>query len=810
MCRLLLLLPIVLMMPLLAACAPERVGEGITPSPTSGLAAPANGPLSTLAPPPPSPSPPTPTPTVPPPPELLDRALERRSVRDDVGAAHDFLALLENYPQVPEARRARYYLAESFARRERWTSAVSAFRDFVEEPVQDSLTPPALFWLARGYEEAGNGAGAVEAYARYRQFNTVLEPYAAIRQAAQQRALGNLTEAARNYEHAATTDIDRGQRAASYEHAIAIYQEIGNTERVLQLYQALLDLAEMPGYRARILAEAAHLAETMGQNEQAQAWRREIVATAPTAPQAISAIDTLIQQNDPHLSPAAAARALFASGRYDTALPFFDSAIAQAPPGEERLELRRMRAMALRSLGNVSEALGELAAVSEASPDSEPGRQAQLDWIQTLGQSGETRQAAEAYQQYAATYPDDPRAPQALDRAAQLLNRLGDTDGTLRVWLELEQRYPDNEVSAYGLHQHALWLFRSNQANAAHNLWQGIADGREGYWNALGSYWAGRAARQQNQHEQADALFEAAHRAAPDSYYGTRAAEALQLSRNPTLLLDAPMTEQDWDELEAWVATWSGDDPPPAAEHSYPQEMLETGYAQRAVALNQVGLQTEAIAEWNGARDLWEENPIHLMLLARMAHQHDVPYIALLTARQLAALAPPTAPPDPPSLRRLLYPTPYPDLVAEQSRIYGLDPRLLYALIRQESMFNPFATSWVGARGLGQVMPATGQGIAAQLGIEHFHIDDLYRPHISVRFSAYYLSQQIAMMQGNIQGGLSAYNGGPGNAQRWAGGSTSVGDADLFTEGIDYNETRNYVKLVYGYYGAYQELYTWP
>ena len=77
---------------------------------------------------------------------------------------------------------------------------------------------------------------------------------------------------------------------------------------------------------------------------------------------------------------------------------------------------------------------------------------------------------------------------------------------------------------------------------------------------------------------------------------------------------------------------------------------------------------------------------------------------------------------------------------------------------------------------------------------------------MSIRFGAFYLSHQLASMGGSLQAALSAYNGGPGNAQRWAGGTT-VADPDLFTEGIDYEETRGYVKLVYGYYGAYRRLY---
>lgn len=797
-------------------CTPGERGEHSELTAHSSLQSPSDGHdhpmVSTELVDTPHPPEPTQQPTLPPPPELLDRALEYRSVRDDATAAEDFLALVANYPNVPEARRARYYLAEGYAIREHWTSAVAAFRAFVDEPVQDDLTPPALFWIARGHEEAGNGMGAIEAYAQYRQFHTVLEPYAAIRQAAQQQALGLLIEAAHNYEHGAASAIDRGQRIASYERAIALYRDLGDHQKVMQLYRALLDLVETPSDRARILAEAAQHAEIVGQPEQARAWMREIIATAPTSPQAITVLDRLIQEHDPNLSPAEVARVLVAAERYDAALPVFDQAIGQAPPGEARWELQRLRAIALRSLGLFPQALESLAAIGNASPDSEVGRQARLDWVQTLGQSGQTEAAARAYEQYAATYPDDPRAPVALDRAAQLWARLGNTNEMVRIWLELEQRYPipSNETSAAGLHGQAMKLFLNHRPDIAQEYWERIAQGRRGTWRALGAYWAGRAALSRNQPDHARKLFEMAYAAAPDSYYGARAAEQLSLPASPKATLDSPISASEWRELEQWIAAWSGEVLSSATEQGYSPEVLATGYVQRAIALNQVGLHREAMAEWNDARMYWKDAPIQLMVIARMAHEYKVPYIALLTAKQILALASPDAPPPPTALRRVLYPTPYPDLVAEQSRTFGIDPRLLYALMRQESLFNPLATSWVGARGLGQVMPATGQGIAAQLGVSDFHIDDLYRPHVSIRFSAYYIAQQIAMMQGSIHAGLSAYNGGPGNAQRWAGGRTFVEDVDLFTEGIDYSETRNYVKLVYGYYRAYQELYSWP
>ena len=130
---------------------------------------------------------------------------------------------------------------------------------------------------------------------------------------------------------------------------------------------------------------------------------------------------------------------------------------------------------------------------------------------------------------------------------------------------------------------------------------------------------------------------------------------------------------------------------------------------------------------------------------------------------------------------------------------------LLAALIWQESLFEPAAESYAGARGLGQVMPATGQGLAKNLGMDDFVLDDLYRPSISVMFGAYYVAIQMGRFDDHILVALAAYNGGPGNTLRWmeAGGA----DLDLFVEVITASQSRRYLQKVYERYLVYEELY---
>ncbi len=749
---------------------------------------------------------PSPESTPLPAPDLLAQALERRAIGDYEAAATDFHTLLTAHPSAPEVRTARFYLAESFALRRRWTSAVDALQNFIAEGPQDDLHQRALFLLARGQEEAGAWADAVATYERYRAPKTPLEPYARLRQAAQQQALGQLDQAAGHYEAVAAGDIVRGERAGAYEKAIALRRQLGQNDIALRLYGELLGLADLPDYRARILAEAAALAEQQGAPDQARAWRREIAARAPAMPQALDAVGLLLADPQGGLDPAAAARVYTLHEQWAAALPQFDAAITLTDTAA--LDLRRERALARRATGDFEGALAELAAVGAEAPASPVGRQSQLDWIQTKGQSGDTAGAIDSYREFAQSYPDDPRAPEALMRAAILLGRQGDAEGATQQQLDLGRRFPASEQAHDALYEAGWYFFRAGQSAEALDAWDLLRRSSSGVVAAQAAFWAARAASPDN--EAYDELLNAAFSAAPDSYYGARAAELLGAESEGSVPPGAPVAAELWRTAEDWIAIWSGAPAYYLNERGYPPEVAQAGPIVRAIELGEVGLQPEAIAEWNAAMEVWREDPVKLYLLARLADQHGVPYIALRAAEVLTRRSPDKGFANAPeALRRLIFPTPYGAAIQAQAAERGLDPRALYAMLRQESLFNPGATSWVGARGLGQVMPATAQGIAQNLQVPDFDEADLYRPVVSIRFGAFYLGYQVNMMEGSLLGGLAAYNGGPGNAQRWAGG-TAVTDPDLFAEGIDYQETRGYVKLVYGYYGAYRRLYKRP
>ena len=103
-------------------------------------------------------------------------------------------------------------------------------------------------------------------------------------------------------------------------------------------------------------------------------------------------------------------------------------------------------------------------------------------------------------------------------------------------------------------------------------------------------------------------------------------------------------------------------------------------------------------------------------------------------------------------------------IVAEAHR-NALDPVLVMALIHVESRFNSFAVSPVGALGLMQILPSTGEEVATELGIPWHGTRTLFDPIVNVRLGVAYL-RQLSTRYEDLTTALAAYNWGPGRIDR--------------------------------------------
>jgi len=156
---------------------------------------------------------------------------------------------------------------------------------------------------------------------------------------------------------------------------------------------------------------------------------------------------------------------------------------------------------------------------------------------------------------------------------------------------------------------------------------------------------------------------------------------------------------------------------------------------------------------------------------------------------------------------RLYFPVLERETLIASSKENGLDPVLVAALIRQESNFNPLATSPAGARGLMQLMPAVGKTVAESKGIGPWDPELLYEPATNIKLGTAHLSG-LARKYPEVVKVLAAYNAGESRVEKWSS-KTGAADPEVFTERIPFVETRDYVRTILRNRAYYQALYPW-
>lgn len=218
--------------------------------------------------------------------------------------------------------------------------------------------------------------------------------------------------------------------------------------------------------------------------------------------------------------------------------------------------------------------------------------------------------------------------------------------------------------------------------------------------------------------------------------------------------------------------------------------------ARRALALLQAGKGAEAELELRG---LASGAPVTLYpALAALAERGNMPALSLQLASMLS---------DVDGVRHdpALYPMPR----WRPQGGFSVDRALVFALVRQESEFLPEARSAAGAVGLMQLMPGTAQGMAARVGIKlqkHGSPGSLTDPDVNLALGQEFLGWLLKHEQinGNLILAAAAYNGGPGNLQRWQSRPELRADPMLFLETLPNRETRNFVQRVLTNYWVYR------
>src|SRR5205823_5909954 len=157
---------------------------------------------------------------------------------------------------------------------------------------------------------------------------------------------------------------------------------------------------------------------------------------------------------------------------------------------------------------------------------------------------------------------------------------------------------------------------------------------------------------------------------------------------------------------------------------------------------------------------------------------------------------------------RIIFPWPNRRAVEAEAAEFGVDPLLLVAIVRQESVFDAQALSPAGARGLAQLLPGTAALTARGLDVT-FYPEWITVPDLNLHLGAAHLQELLQRFGGRVDAAAAAYNAGTAPVKRWLE-RPGADDPDEFIELIPYQETRGYVRAVLRNRELYRALYVSP
>lgn len=416
-------------------------------------------------------------------------------------------------------------------------------------------------------------------------------------------------------------------------------------------------------------------------------------------------------------------------------------------------------------------------------------------------------EAASLFGRFEAAFPSSPLADDARLEAAKAVLDSGDAARFRTLLASFDKDYPAADKLGDALFALAVEAMeRSAWAEARSTLEKGAKLGTERVYTRAGrfDYFLGRALEQTGDSAGARAAYEKALRSAPLYFYASLAAARLeQLAPGRPKAL--------FGELLGTPTTRSVSGVPEARSKD-----VRVEGALRLAGLQDAKGVGHALAAL-GVKDHTAEPPFYLFgaRLLALAGDAQAAHALLRTARErdfgkdrfdcelLASELP--RPGDPREAWELSFPKMFTAEVDIAAKETGVPPLFIQAIMREESAFLPRALSVADARGLLQVIPATGSRMARTLGLKY--TDELmYEPGPNLRVGAAYLRGLRKRFAASLPLAVAGYNAGPGAPDAWLE-DRPAWDLDLWVERIPYLETRNYVKRVWASYFAYEVLY---
>ncbi len=678
-----------------------------------------------------------------------------------------------------------------------------------ETTSDDGLVADAYFLLAQIYEQRGQCRAAIRAFESYLDINPDMQAYVQTRIADCYLVLGERPSAMSALEQAARGAAFPALKLGLVERLAQMYLEEGQYQKAIDQYELLASLTNDPKILGRAAYQAGWAGILTGDNLAGYEKYLEAVQDFPQAFESYLALVDLIEAGYT-VDDYERGLVNFHAGSFEPAARALERYIESNPL--ETRDARLYLAWSLEGLGDVESALFQIDAYIDEQTVREEGQisaessnvaQAWIERAKLLSRAGNLEEAVTSYITYIELFPEGEQAPFAAWWAAALTENLGQSLKAAELYEALANDYSDHQDASEALYRAGLMNWQEDEADEAFRLWGRAATEYPGHqFGAAALIWLFKTLPD----TEIEAYEIQASEIAGDTYYHLRAhhivSDTMPFQATEDVDLAANLIERF--AAEVWLREEIGLEPGTDLSSSSPLSLTD-GRLIRGEKLWRLGLFQEAKSELESLRLEYSDDPVASYQLASYFRDLGLYRSSILAASSVLKILETDIFNAPSYMGKLIYPTYYADLVVEEAEKYGYDPLLQFALIRQESLFESFAQSHAAARGLSQVIPDTGEYIAQSLHWPDYVLEDLYKPYVGIAFGAYYLDLQLDTFDGDAAVALSAYNGGPGNASRWAAGNAQ--DIDEYLEIVDFGETREYIKRIYAGYAIYQYLY---
>ncbi len=445
--------------------------------------------------------------------------------------------------------------------------------------------------------------------------------------------------------------------------------------------------------------------------------------------------------------------------------------------GVEPSEAVRVRADALYGLGQVEAALATLREVVDGYPSSAAASGALFRLASILWNRDRDAEALRAFAEFGVRYGTRAQADEALYAAGRIHERAGRREAAIRAFAELATRFPRSSVAAEARWRIGWIHYMAGEWTAAANAYAELAaQPLSSRLHNEAAYWQARALERAGRRGAVRAIYRDIIEREPADYY------ALWAERRLGVAADA--------------ASGGRVVAPPDTLNPGPPPLADSFHLTRWNELRAVGVSRLAVGEL-AAID--REHPGDRLVARYLlgAYQEVEGYAAAVRLLRRLGEGVDLSPDE---RERLLYPLAFWPSVRREADANGVDPLLVEAIMRQESLFDPDAHSSADARGLMQLLASTAARLTTKGGI------DLTEPDLNIQLGTRYLQTLLARFGSDTMKALAAYNGGEAAVEKWQRRFPDL-DADEFVENISYRETRDYVKRVVTNYRKYQQLY---